>query len=52
MFTSKTSLIDAFVDQQLFGISSRNLDTCIFMISSVCILNHIALSAVVMAVLR
>ena len=43
MFASKPCLTYDFVAQQPFGISSRNLDIYIFTISTMGILNHIAI---------
>ena len=47
----KRCLIYAFVTQQPFGIPSRNLGTCIFVASTICVFDSIVVSALVLAVL-
>ena len=51
-FTSKVCLTYAFVTQQSFNISSRNLDTSNFIIFTVGLLNQIVISEVVLTILR
>ena len=51
MSASKACLT-AFMTQQQFGISSRNLDTRIFIIYTMCVLNCIAVSVIVLAIFR